>query len=470
MIAPIPNTFPPILLVDDDPVVLQVSSASLQSQGISNVLTLDDSSRLLQFLQDNAVSVIILDLMMPHLSGMELLPSLNSEFPLTPVIIMTSLEEIDTAVSCMKAGAFDFLTKPVQTARLVSSVEKALQVNELSRQNSSLREHLLDDCLEHPEAFENIITASKKMRAIFQYIEVIAKSDQPVLVTGETGVGKELVARAIHGLSGRNGAFVPVNVAGLDDNMFSDTLFGHKKGAFTGADQSREGLISTAVAGTLFLDEIGDLNEFSQVKLLRLIQEQEYYPVGSDVLKKTDARLIVATNQDLARMISAGKFRKDLYYRLYAHHINVPALRERREDIPVLLDHFLGKAAKSLGKAKPAPSTETVALLSTFHFEGNVRELEAMTFDAVARHRGGMLSLESVLGQNKAKIPADSAPSSEQQVNEVIYELFGGFPTIKAVEDYLISAAMNMTNGNQRSAASLLGIARQTLSKRLSNL
>lgn len=468
--AAFPNIFPPVLVVDDDPVVLQLSTAALQSQGMRNVVTLDDSRTLLQFLQSNPVSVIILDLMMPHLSGIELLPSLNSEFPMIPVIIMTSLEEIDTAVSCMKAGAFDFLTKPVETARLTSSVDKALQLNELSRQNSSLREHLLDDCLEHPEAFENIVTGSKKMRAIFHYIEVIAKSDQPVLITGETGVGKELMARAIHDLSGRNGRFVPVNVAGLDDNMFSDTLFGHKKGAFTGADQAREGLISTAVAGTLFLDEIGDLNEVSQIKLLRLLQEQEYYPTGSDVLKKSDARLIVATNQDLAQMISAGTFRKDLYYRLYTHQINVPALRERREDIPVLLDHFLAKAATSLRKTKPVPSPEMVALLSTFHFEGNVRELEAMSFDAVARHRAGILSVESVMGQNKALITtADSAPC-KQQVNEAIYNLFGGFPTIKAVEDYLISAAMDMTKGNQRSAASLLGIARQTLSKRLSNL
>lgn len=309
------------------------------------------------------------------------------------------------------------------------------------------------------------------MRAIFQYIEVIAKSDQPVLITGETGVGKELIARSISVLSERAGAFVTVNVAGLDDNMFSDTLFGHVKGAYTGADKLRDGLINSAVNGTLFLDEIGDLNESSQIKLLRLIQEREFYPVGSDVLKKCDTRIIVATNRDLTQLITAGKFRKDLYYRLCAHRIHVPPLRERREDIPMLLDHFLAKAAKSLNKSKPVPTPEVVALLSTCQFEGNVRELHAMVFDAVARHTSDMLTLDCFVGLSKDDlVPSHSSINANKEPNEMIYALFGRFPTIKEVEDYLIAAAMNMTNGNQRSAALLLGIARQTLSKRLSNL
>lgn len=469
---PFINSLPPILLLDDDPVILELSMTALQSEGINNIVTLNDSRKLLPFLENNPVSTIILDLMMPHISGTELIPILNSEFPHTPVIIMTSSEDIETAVNCIKAGAFDYLTKPMETARLLSSVEKALRLNALSRENSSLREYLLTDYLEHPNAFKDIISNCKKMRSIFQYAEVIAKSDQPVLITGETGVGKELIARAIATLSGRIGAFVTVNAAGLDDNMFSDALFGHVKGAFTGADKSREGLICSAANGTLFLDEIGDLSEASQIKLLRLIQEQEFYPTGSDLLKKSNARIIVATNRDLTQMIAAGKFRKDLYYRLCAHRIHIPALRERREDIPELVEHFLGKAAKSLNKPKPTPSPEVVALLSTCHFEGNVRELHAMIIDAVARNTADILTLDSFVGLGKD----DSAPSisstipSHKEANEMIYALFGRFPTIKEVEDYLISAAMNMTNGNQRSAALLLGIARQTLSKRLSAL
>jgi len=464
------NSQLPILLIDDDPVVLDILVTSLESEGIRNVLTITDSRKTVQFLEENPVSIIILDLMMPFVSGLELLPILTRTFPSIPVIVSTSSDDIDTAVKCIKAGAVDFITKPVEVERLLISVENALQLNKLSQENRNLREYLLFDNLKHPAAFDEIITASKKMRAIFQYIEVIAKSDQPILVTGETGVGKELIAKSIGALSGRKGAFVTVNAAGLDDCMFSDTLFGHKKGAFTGADQPREGLICSASGGTLFLDEIGDLNETSQIKLLRLIQEQEFYPVGSDTLKKTDARLIVATNHDLSALISAGKFRKDLYYRLCAHHIQIPPLRERREDIPLLLDHFLEKAAKSLHKQRPVPSREVTALLSTYHFEGNVRELHAMVFDAVARHKSGLLTLESFVGftaNGGNNSNSELLLVSSKELDDVLYAFFGRFPTIRDMEDYLTSSAMNLTNGNQRSAAQLLGIARQTLSKRL---
>jgi len=459
----------PILLIDDDPVGLELYVTALESEGVTNVLTLTDSRKTLQFLTETPVSIIILDLMMPHISGMELLPVLLRDFSHIPVIVMTASDEVETAVQCIKAGAVDYLAKPVEVERLIVSVESALQVNKLTCENRMLREYLLNDRLEHPAAFDAIITSSKKMRAIFQYIEVIAKSDQPVLVTGETGVGKELIANAIGSLSGRKGAFVTVNAAGLDDNMFSDTLFGHKKGAFTGADQPREGLICTAAGGTLFLDEIGDLNESSQIKLLRLIQEQEFYPVGSDVLKKTDARLIVATNKDITALIDANKFRKDLYYRLCAHHIHIPPLRERREDIPDLLDHFLAKASLALHKPKPIPSREVSALLETYHFEGNVRELHAMVSDAVARHTTGLLTLDCFVGLSaKECAPRHSelyVPNKE--VDDILYAFFGRFPSIKEMEDYLTASAMNLTNGNQRSAAQLLGIARQTLSKRV---
>ena len=465
------NSLPPILLVDDDPVVLEISIAALEAEGITNTLVLEDSRKILQFLERTPGSLIVLDLMMPHLSGIDLLPTLVREHPDIPVIVMTSSDDIETAVYCIKTGASDYLTKPMEIERLISSVQKALLVNELSRENISLRDYLLNDCLEHPEAFEDIITTSKKMRSIFQYIEVVAKSDQPVLITGETGVGKELIARSIARLSGRKGAFVTVNAAGLDDNMFSDTLFGHKKGAFTGADQNREGLVCSAAAGTLFLDEIGDLNETSQIKLLRLIQEQEFYPTGSDILKKTDARIIVATNHDLAKLIPAGKFRKDLYYRLCSHRIHIPPLSERREDIPLLLDLFLEKASKTLKKPKPVPSREVVALLSTYNFDGNIRELHAMVFDAVARYSTGLLSLDCFTGLVRDDLPPPdiSMLMPKKNLNEALYAHFGRFPEIREVEEYLISSAMELTNGNQRSAAVLLGIARQTLSKRLNS-
>jgi DNA-binding NtrC family response regulator len=339
----------------------------------------------------------------------------------------------------------------------------------LSRELTSLKGRLLDDQLNHPDAFAAIVTGSKKMRAIFQYVEVIAATRQPIMITGETGVGKELVARAIHDLSGRPGKFVAVNVAGLDDVMFSDALFGHKKGAFTGADQARDGLIASAANGTLFLDEIGDLAEASQIKLLRLLQEQEYYPVGSDLVRKSDARIVLATNHDLSELIAAGRFRKDLYYRLFAHRIHVPPLRERVDDIPLLLDHFLTTAAASLQRRKPTTPPELAVLLALYPFPGNVRELEALVFDAVARHGGGVLSMESfktVLGDVRPVAAEPKLPAGEPG-NDPLTRHFGHFPTLAEVEEYLVSQAMLLAKGNQGMAARLLGIGRQTLNKRL---
>jgi DNA-binding NtrC family response regulator len=460
----------PVLLVDDEEHILNISRLFLQRSGIAEVLTMSDSRELLPLLASRPVAAIVLDLHMPLLSGLKLLPQIVRDFPQIPVIVMTANDEIETVVQCMKAGAFDYLVKPVESERLVTSVHKALDLCNLSDELSSLKQRLLTDHLEHPEAFAGIVTGNRKMRALFQYMEVVAGTRQPILVTGETGVGKELVARAIHMLSGCRGEFVAVNVAGLDDNMFSDSLFGHKKGAFTGAEQAREGLITRANRGTLFLDEIGDLGEMSQIKLLRLLQEKEYYPVGSDIVKKSDARIVLATNRDLSKLIAAGKFRNDLYYRLCAHQIQIPPLRERPDDIPLLLDHFLAGSAIALKKKKPTPPPELATLLSIYPFPGNVRELEALVFDAVARHSSGILSMESfraVIGDVRPTIqPGGSPPSTDENP---LTAIFGHFPTIAEVEQYLIGEAMKLAKGNQGIAGSLLGMGRQTLNKRLKN-
>ena len=234
------------------------------------------------------------------------------------------------------------------------------------------------------------------MFAIFRYLEAIAPSPQPVLITGETGTGKELVAQALHRLSARPGEFVAVNVAGLDDAMFSDTLFGHTRGAFTGADGARDGLITSTAEGTLFLDEIGDLTVASQVKLLRLLQDGTFYPLGADRPRRSRARIICATNCDVAQGVSAGTFRKDLYYRLRTHHLNLPPLRARTGDLPLLVQHVVDKAAQVLGKAAPTVPLALYQLLNAYPFPGNVRELEGLLFDAVARHQGTTLSLQSI--------------------------------------------------------------------------
>jgi DNA-binding NtrC family response regulator len=291
----------------------------------------------------------------------------------------------------------------------------------------------------------------------------------PVLITGETGVGKELIARAIHDLSNRKGGFVPVNVAGVDDTLFSDTLFGHERGSFTGADRDRRGLIEQASSGTLFLDEIGDLSRESQVKLLRLVQEGKYYPIGSDVPRLSDARIVVATNKDITSMQEKDEFRKDLYYRLRTHHIHIPPLRDRKEDVPLLIEHFLEKSAEELGRKKPTPPKELPTLLSTYHFPGNIRELEGMIFDAVSRHESGVLSMESFrtkLGYKQAAYTEglDEPTSADDRKIQFTEQL----PTLKETEQMLIDEALKRSHGNRTIAAQLLGLSRRALSNRLS--
>lgn len=456
----------PVLLIDDEPQILRSFSLNLKSSGITEVICLEDSREALPLLARQEVSVIVMDLSMPHLSGIKILPEITRIYPYIPVIIVTAMSEIETAVSCMQAGAFDYLVKPVELARFESSIRRALEIRGLRNEVSALKKHLLQGRLEHEDAFEPIVTVSKAMRAICQYIEVIAITQQPVLITGETGVGKELFARAVHEVSGRRGEFVAVNVAGLDEAMFSDTLFGHKKGAYTGAEDARDGLIAQAVGGTLFLDEIGDTNELSQVKLLRLLQEQKYYPLGSDVPKMSDVRIVVATNKDLSKLMSEDIFRRDLYYRLRAHQVHIPALRERPEDIPVLVNHFVVKAAQSISKKPPTLPHELYTLLATYCFPGNVRELESMVFDAVARHQSGVLSMESfkaVIGYDVEQKKYDAS----RQGHDYAGRLGRVLPTLHEAESELINAALDVADGNQGIAASILGITRQALNKRL---
>ncbi|MEI8354497.1 MAG: sigma-54 dependent transcriptional regulator [Deltaproteobacteria bacterium] len=457
-----------ILLVDDEQHILLSSESLLRFSGIREVKTIDDSRQVLPLLDKELVSVIVLDLFMPYVSGRELLSSISRDYPHIPVIVMTAADEVEMAVDCMKVGAFDYLVKPVENARLVSSVKRALEICSLKKQVTQLGEHLLSNQVKHPSAFAPIISASPKMSSIFQYCEVVAESRQPVIIIGATGVGKELVAKAIHKVSGLRGKFVPVNVAGLDDNMFSDTLFGHRKGAFTGADQARGGLIAQAAGGTLFLDEIGDLTEGSQVKLLRLLQEQEYYQVGSDIPLVSDARIIAATNRDLRELTANGKFRNDLYFRLCTHQVHIPPLRERLEDIPLLLEYFLEEASIAMKKKKPAYPDELITLLSTYDFPGNVRELKAIVFDAVTRHRFGVLPLErfrELVGTRPS--PPGVGSLLAKTVVDALKGVLHRLPKVREVEDYLIEEAMKQAKGNQGIAASLLGFTRQTLNKRL---
>lgn len=460
----IPPEAPTILLVDDEPQLLRSTALALRTSGLERVVAINDSREVEPFLRERKAAVALLDLNMPFVGGGQILQLIREHHPETAVIVLTAANEVDTAVDCMRNGAFDYLVKPVEKTRLVSAVNRALEAQWLRNELSSLRQSLLTREVIRPEAFAHIVTEHEAMHDLCCYIDAISQSSQPVLITGETGTGKELFARAVHNASGRPGQFVAVTVSGLDDTTFSDALFGHKKGAFTGADSKRDGLIASAENGTLFLDEIGDLAVASQVKLLRLLQEREYYPLGEDTPRHSSARIVVATNVDLAEAIERGAFRQDLYFRLKPHHVHIPPLRDRREDLPLLLDHFVERAATDLNRATPRVPVAVYQLLNTYDFPGNVRELEGLAFDAVARQKGQVLGL-SVFRQAIGLDEGNQEPTAARPNRD--FNFPPKLPTLKAMEDALILEALERADGNQGVAAGLLGITRQALNKRL---
>lgn len=455
----------PVLIVDDEEDALQSYRSILRLNGMDNIILCKNSLDVMPLMETTEISVIILDLNMPGITGKELLDQINENYPGIPVIIITAVDRIDMAVNCMKSGAFDYMTKPVEKSRLCISVERALEVHELKAEVLSLSKKVFSRELQKPEIFSGIVSNNESIKSIFRYIEAIAGSSKPVLITGESGSGKELFARAIFLSKQHHGEFVPVNVAGLDENMFSDTLFGHTRGAFTGADTVRQGLINQAENGVLFLDEIGDMDMRSQVKLLRLLQEKEYSPLGSDIVKTSNALIIAATNVDLEKKVEENQFRKDLYYRIATHQIHIPALRDRKDDIPLLLDHFLNEACLSMSIKLPRITQQLRVLLDSYHFPGNVRELQSLIFDAIARQENGTLPytffheyIQKKTGNGMSDLvhTGESSPIC----------LKNRFPSLKEVEDFLMREAMERSDGNQTIAAQLLGISQSTLSRR----
>ena len=458
-----------ILLVDDEPDWLGSLVLTLESYaGITNIQICGDSRQVLDILDAGRIGLVLLDLTMPYLSGEELLELIAEKYPEVAIIVISGLNQVEVAVGCMRRGAYNYFVKTDDQDRIVGGVLRAVKMQELQRDHREMASRFCSPEVRHPEVFLSIVTADRVMQGIFSYIEAVANSPQPLLITGESGVGKELIAQAAHRLSGCSGKLVTVNVAGLDDSVFADTLFGHLRGAFTGAEQMRRGMVEEAAYGTLFLDEIGELSIPSQVKLLRLIQEGEFFPLGSDLPKRLKARIIVATHQNLAAKERAGSFRRDIFYRLSTHHVHLPPLRERYGDIPLLLDYFLAESAKILGKKKPTPPKELVHYLNTYAFPGNIRELKSMVFDAVSVHRDRMLSMDCFI---------KAVERSRHDVPEVVppprKNPFAGFdklPTFSEAAAYLVRDAMDRANGNQTMAARLLGISQPALSKRLKSL
>lgn len=445
---------PVVLVIEDDPIALRVLSAALRSG--HQVVPCADPRLVAQSLAAFPVDVVLMDLDLPHLSGEELLPRIQAAHPDLPVIVVTGTQDATVAVRLVKKGAFDYLVKPVQPKGLVGAVARAVAVRQANRAAAGER----PVALRRPEVFAGFVTASRAMQRIFEYIEAVAPSPNPVLVTGETGTGKELVAQAIHAASGRSGPCVACNVGGLDDALLSDALFGHRRGAFTGAVGDRAGLVERAAGGTLFLDEIGDLPVQSQVKLLRLLQEGEFLPVGADAPSTADIRVVAATSLDLDQRIADGRFRRDLYYRLCGHRVHLPPLRERREDVPVLIAHFAAVSCRALGIPPLRVPGSILDLVANHPFPGNVRELQALVHDAVSRRKGGQLAVEPFRALRAAPGPGSALPTPG-----VTFP--GRLPTIDEVVALLVEEALRRSAGNQAAAARLLGISRQALGQRL---
>jgi DNA-binding NtrC family response regulator len=456
----------PVLLVDDEVQFLQSAAITLRVAGF-DVTTCSRGSEALTIIAGRQFGVVVLDILMPERSGSELLPEIRKISPATQVVMLTAVNDVETAVSCMRQGAFDYLVKSVEKDRIITTVRRALDMVELSAENRLLKDRLLRNRLEHPEMFETIVTRNSRLIAVFQYIEAIAQSSMPVLIQGETGTGKELIAKAIHNASGRKGNFVSVNAAGLNDALFCDALFGHERGAFTGAEGKRGGLVAKASGGTLFLDEIGELAPESQVKLLRLLEERTYYPTGSDTQRTTDARFVVATNKDLAKHQKDGLFRADLYFRLEAHKIDLPPLRERREDVSLLIDTFIEEAAEQQKKEPFTVPQSVYTLLQEYSFPGNIRELRNMIIDAVSVAKTSVFDDSYFLERLKNNQAGHPDTRQSDNFTKESISRWSHLPSLKEAEQMLVDEALRRSNGNQTVAAQLLEMTRSALNKRL---
>ncbi|MGB9629808.1 MAG: sigma-54-dependent transcriptional regulator, partial [Thermodesulfobacteriota bacterium] len=364
---------PRILVVDDEEIVCESCKRILEEEGYEVEIALSGEEALHK-MKENSYDIVITDLKMPGMDGMEVLKNIRKDYPDTIVIMITGFATVETAVESMKLGAFDYIPKPFTPDEVSIVVKKAIDQKTLLLENIYLRQEL-----QEKYGFHNIIGKSKKMQEIYRVIVKVAPTDSTVLIYGQSGTGKELIARAIHFNSPRRDKpFVPVDCAVLAENLLESELFGHVRGSFTGAVTTKPGLFEVADGGTVFLDEVGNISLGIQAKLLRVLQEKEFTPVGGTKPKKVDIRLISATNKDLEKMIKEGTFREDLYYRLNFVPIHLPPLKERQEDIPLLSVHFLKKFSEEMGKSIKGFTPEAMEKLMKYSWPGNVRELENM--------------------------------------------------------------------------------------------
>jgi DNA-binding NtrC family response regulator len=438
-----------LLVVDDEKNIRDGLAAALELSGYEVEKASGGEDGLKRFLKGD-IDMVISDLKMPGLSGEELLKKIHAESPETPVIILTGHGTVESAVECMRIGAWDFLTKPVNLDQLSYLVKQALDNQELVLTHRRLLEEL-----QHIKRFETIIGTSAPMHKVFDTIRRAAPTKASILITGESGVGKELVANAIHNLSPRKDKqLVKVHCAALAASLLESELFGHEKGAFTGAMSRKRGRFELANEGTLFLDEIGEIDQNLQIKLLRVLQERKFERVGGEETIETDVRIVTATNKDLKAEIEKGNFREDLYFRLNVVNVQVPALRERKDDIPLLITSFLKEFAEENGKHIEGINEKARASLYAYDWPGNVRELRNCLESAVVMSRGSLITEE------------DLPPGLRRSTDEGWIRIPLG-TSMEEAEKIIVRETVSAQKGNKSKAAEILGIGRKTLHRKL---
>ncbi len=438
-----------VLVVDDERSNIESLEKIFLREGI-RVLSASDAKRALELVRTHRVHVVLTDLMMPGTTGLELLRAIKQVAPDVEVVLMTAYGSVEAAVSAMRDGAYDFVEKPLKRISIVKSVRKAAERQKLVAENTSLRAEIKR--LVHRE----IVGSSPALRRVVDMSTQAAPSQATVLILGESGTGKELLARCIHERSGRaRGPFVAVNCAAIPETILESELFGHERGAFTGATGKKDGRFAKAAGGTLFLDEIGELSPSVQVKLLRVLQEGEYEPLGGNT-QKADVRIVAATNRDLVGEVAAGRFREDLYYRLNVIAITAPPLRARREDIPLLVDHFLGLYCAKNGRPRLHPTRGALDRMMDYAWPGNVRELENVIERAV------VLSRADALGESD--LPDHIATAAPSPATQLVFEVG---TTLDEIELRVIRETLRHTKGDKSVAAQLLGISTRTIYRKL---
>ena len=443
-----------ILIVDDEKNIVSGLEEAFTREGYA-VLTAYDGKEAWDKVNTNNVDLVITDLRMPMMNGNELVERISSSYPMLPVIVLTGHGTIETAVESMRKGAVDFFTKPVDLDKLFLVVKKCLANSELQEQNKKLTEEI--EKLKNQQKYSKIIGKSGKVASLMETINQVAPSKATVLITGESGTGKELVADAIESLSARHGKpFIKVHCASLSSTLLESELFGHEKGAFTGATSQKKGRFELADGGTLFLDEIGEIDAATQVKLLRVLQEREFERVGGEKTISVDVRVIAATNRDLKEEVRKGNFREDLYFRLAVVEINVPPLRERKEDIDLLSLSFVKEVAKENGREIDGISPHARKALFSYSWPGNIRELKNCMESAVVMAKGKTIEFDDLPSHIRGESEKEKAISLELPI------------TMEEAEKALIMETISFASGNKTKAAELLGIGRKTLHRKLS--